>query len=205
MIVGVDFDNTLVCYDTVFHKVACEKGLIPEDKAPEIARNKTAVRDYLRSVDGEEDWIHLQGYVYGPRLNDALPYPDSLDFFKKTREAGIETYVVSHKTKKPYRGPEYDLHQYSKEWLKFHGYHSEETGLTPERAFFEVTKEDKIARIKELGCTHFIDDLPEFLSHPEFPQDVQCILFDAHGNLEAKEGWIKCSSWSEIAQLIFNK
>ena len=32
--------------------------------------------------------------------------------------------------------------------------------------FFELTKEAKVARIGGLGCTHFIDDLPEFLREP---------------------------------------
>ena len=31
MIIGVDFDNTIVCYDKVFHVAAYEKGLIPAD------------------------------------------------------------------------------------------------------------------------------------------------------------------------------
>jgi hypothetical protein len=35
--------------------------------------------------------------------------------------------------------------------------------------FLEPTKADKLTRIATLGCTHFIDDLPEFLSDPGFP------------------------------------
>ena len=33
MRIGVDFDNTLVCYDGVFHRAALERGLIPSDLA----------------------------------------------------------------------------------------------------------------------------------------------------------------------------
>ena len=40
MRIGVDFDNTIVCYDTLFHRLAVEEGLIPPDIPPrkEIGR-----------------------------------------------------------------------------------------------------------------------------------------------------------------------
>ncbi len=44
MHIGVDFDNTMVCYDAIFHRVCLEKGLIPS----EIPINKSEVRNYLR-------------------------------------------------------------------------------------------------------------------------------------------------------------
>ena len=45
MRLGLDFDNTIVSYDALFHKVALEGSLIPADVAP----TKLNVRDYLRS------------------------------------------------------------------------------------------------------------------------------------------------------------
>ena len=44
MIVGIDFDNTIVCYDSLFYNIALEKGLIPSN----ISKSKNSVRDYLR-------------------------------------------------------------------------------------------------------------------------------------------------------------
>ena len=38
MLIGIDFDNTIVCYDRVFHKAALEKGLIPADLPPSKGR-----------------------------------------------------------------------------------------------------------------------------------------------------------------------
>ena len=35
MLIGVDFDNTIVCYDGLFHRVAVEQGLIPQ-KFPRV-------------------------------------------------------------------------------------------------------------------------------------------------------------------------
>ena len=60
-LIGLDFDNTLVCYDKLFHKTALERGLI--DKS--IPRNKIAIRDYLRSKDKDEEFTLLQGEIYG--------------------------------------------------------------------------------------------------------------------------------------------
>ena len=43
-VLGLDFDNTLVRYDELFHKVALNKGLIKGD----LPVNKMTIRDYLR-------------------------------------------------------------------------------------------------------------------------------------------------------------
>jgi len=42
--IGIDFDNTIVSYDTLFHRVALERGLIPIS----VPANKISVREYLR-------------------------------------------------------------------------------------------------------------------------------------------------------------
>ena len=52
MRIGIDFDNTIVSYDALFHKVAREAGLVPES----VAATKVAVRDYLREIGREDDW-----------------------------------------------------------------------------------------------------------------------------------------------------
>ena len=46
MIIGLDFDNTIVSYDELFHRVALEGGLVPGD----LPVRKEAVRDYLREA-----------------------------------------------------------------------------------------------------------------------------------------------------------
>src|SRR5881392_3621645 len=71
MLVGLDFDNTIVCYDRLFHRLATERGLLPHG----VAENKGAVRDYLRSIGREDDWTEMQGVGYGPRISDAEPFP----------------------------------------------------------------------------------------------------------------------------------
>ena len=65
MRIGIDFDNTIVCYDDVFHKAASLQGLIPEG----LPSSKNSVRDYLRKIGKEENWTRLQGTVYGSRMD----------------------------------------------------------------------------------------------------------------------------------------
>ena len=46
MRLGLDFDNTIVCYDGLFHRVAREEGLIPAA----LPATKSDVRNHLRSI-----------------------------------------------------------------------------------------------------------------------------------------------------------
>ena len=166
MIVGLDFDNTIACYDGLFHRLAVERGLIDADHAAD----KTAIRDGLRAAGREDDWTEMQGLAYGPRIVEAEPFPGAVDCIAALHEAGgagVVTYIVSHKTRTPYRGEPHDLHAACRAFLTRYGI---SPALIPAtRVFLEPTKEAKIERIRALGCTHFVDDLPEFLAEPTFP------------------------------------
>src|SRR5207253_6595278 len=105
MIIGIDFDNTLVAYDTLFHRVAREQGLIPVN----LAVNKTAVRDYLRTTGQENLWTEMQGTVYGARIGEAEIFPEVKEFLQLCRERGIAVRIISHKTQFPYLGQRHDL------------------------------------------------------------------------------------------------
>jgi len=195
MLIGVDFDNTIVCYDTLFHKIAVEQGLIREECSPQ----KSAIRDRLRREGNEEAWTILQGYVYGKRMAEATPFPGVLDFFRACRKEGVDVYIVSHKTRYPYLGPRYDLHLAAQNWLHQEGFYDiSRGGLPKERAFFEKSKQEKIERIASLRCTHFIDDLPEFLSEEAFPSDTDRILFSTEDPTGGNLPFQRIPSWREI-------
>ena len=197
MHLGIDFDNTIVCYDDVFHREAQQRGLIPSAIPP----TKTAVRDYLRSVDQEDAWTELQGYVYGPGISGATAFPGLHDALVAIHQRGIELCIVSHKTRFPVLGPRYDLHHAARGWLaeqQLLGNH--DIGLRQENVFFAETKQGKLDRIAQNGCTHFVDDLLEFLTEPGFPVNVQRILFDPHGRFQAPSGIATVCGWSEIAE-----
>jgi hypothetical protein len=193
-VIGVDFDNTIVCFDAIFHRAAVEKSLVPRD----LPSSKTSVRDYLRRDGREDAWTELQGYVYGVKIHDADPFPGVLEFFARSRELGIRTLVISHKTRHPFLGPRYDLHEAARKWLKDRDF----AGLTSDRVFLETTKQDKLGRIASEGCTWFIDDLPEFLAESAFPRSATPILFDPNGDHSGHSATRRAGSWTEIGKLI---
>ena len=200
-IVGVDFDNTIVCYDAIFHRIAVERGLVPAD----LPANKTAVRDYLRQEGREPDWTELQGVVYGPRMTEAGAFPGVKEFFRECRWRGIAVKIVSHKTRFPYAGERHDLHASALNWLEQQGFFAtDDIGLSTESVFFEPSKQGKMARISALGCRVFIDDLPEFLNEPDFPAAVRRVLFDPSGAPATGNGIETAASWTEVIRKIFS-
>lgn len=193
MRIAVDFDNTLVCYDEIFHKIALEEGLI----APEIEKSKNAVRDALRAKGQEPRWTEMQGLVYGLRLTEAEPFPFALEFFKLCREKGISLSVISHKTRYPFLGPKYDLHQAATDWLERYGFME-----LADKVYFELSKEAKLERIGEIAAKIFVDDLPEFLSEKNFPQAVRKILFDPNRNYLSNTALERVDNWQSVWSIV---
>ncbi len=199
MHIGVDFDNTIVCYDGLFHDAARRHGLIPDSVPPA----KDAIRNYLRGAGREEDWTELQGYVYGRAIAQASPFPGALKFFRDARIAGVTVTVISHKTRTPARGPAYDLHEAAWKWLAKNGLVAAQGGSrAAPGVFFEETKEGKVARIETSGCTHFVDDLVEFLTLPGFPDGVVRVLFDPHRREADTVGVVRAGSWDDIREVL---
>lgn len=194
MRIGIDFDNTIVSYDELFHKVAIEQALVPAD----LPRSKLAVRDYLRKIDNEPVWTELQGFVYGTKMEDAKAYPFVIEFMKFARDKGICIAIISHKTKHPFVGPKYNLHEAARSWVASTLMDGVTNLVEPDNVFFESTKEEKIARIAHVGCDYFIDDLPEILLMPGFAKNLKRILFDPEGIHNTDQLYAKMVSWQEI-------
>ena len=191
--IGIDFDNTIICYDDVFNTVGVENGLVPKS----LPVGKGFVRDYLREQGQEHEWIWLQGVVYGTRLADARLYEGVKRFLGYCKDNDIQCSIVSHKTIFPYSGDDYNLHQSAREWIRLQALN------VP--TYFELTKEDKINRINRLGCSVFIDDLPEFLNLPGFPEKMEKILFDPLGkNTVFSRQFHYSVSWNDIFLYIKN-
>ncbi len=197
MILGIDFDNTITCYDRLFHRLANERGLVPDA----LPARKEAVRDYLRSQGLEDAWTELQGLAYGLRIDEAEPFPGVERFFSLCRDGGVAVAVISHKTRWPVRGPRVDLQQAARGWLAARGFHDPAgIGLPPSRVYFEEAKEAKLRRIADCGCTHFLDDLPEFLDLPDFPPGVERLLFDPWRRRQDPARWVTLSSWDDACR-----
>jgi hypothetical protein len=112
-------------------------------------------------------------------------------------------WIISHKTRQPYRGQSYDLHAAALDWLESQGFFDPgQLALPRDRVWFELTKQAKLERIAATACTHFIDDLPEFLAEPGFPDGVHRILFDPHDHYAAENRFTRAQSWEQIRQII---
>jgi hypothetical protein len=198
MRIGIDFDNTIACYDGVFHAAALERGLIPSD----LARDKNSVRDHLNGSGRKDDFTELQGYVYGARMDLVSPFPGFAEFIDTARGAGHQLFIVSHKTRHPILGPKHDMHAAARGFLEARGLIGEGTAqIDPANVYFELTKEEKIARAASLAVEMFIDDLPEILAMAGFPQSMRKILFDPDNQFAGRtDGQVdRRSSWAAIS------
>ena len=193
--IGIDFDNTIVSYDKVFHKIAVESGYFPI--------SKIKIRDYLRKHSVEDKWTEMQGLVYGPRMKDAYPFKGVSKFFRRCFEKNIKISIISHRTIHPYIGKKYNLHDSARNWILESGL-AGIGGLIPEQIHFKTTKEDKIGQISSEKCDIFIDDLPEVLSSPGFPENVKRILFDPNDLFRDETRFFRAQTWNEIEKMIFN-
>lgn len=179
MHIGIDFDNTLVSYDTLFHRCALERRLIPPDLPPV----KAAVRAWIwRRPDGNTAWTELQGEVYGRRMAEAIGFPGVRDFFTACRRHGVSVSIISHKLEYPARGARVNLRDAALAWMEAHDYFRPDGfALSRNDVWFEASREQKLARIAERQCTHFVEDLPEVLREKAFPSGVVKLLFDPAG------------------------
>jgi hypothetical protein len=192
MRVGIDLDNTIISYDRLFVKLAAERCLIPADVPP----HKQAIRDFLRAQGQEDQWTELQGLAYGSRIDEAATFEGVQEFFRCCKAANIDWLIISHRSRVPYLGEPVDLHAAARQWLLNQRLIR---GDQMDRVKLEVTREDKLMRIQRSECDVFIDDLPELLSDPNFPQLVRRILFDPAKQNSDSEHYERASSWLDIA------
>lgn len=199
MRVGIDFDNTIACYDGVFHAAGVERALIPAD----LASDKSSVRNYLRQAQREDQWTELQGYIYGARMDLASPYEGVVEAIRRLLNSGHTVFVISHKTRTPYAGPAYDLHEAARGFLAAHGIEGSQDALLPDdRVFFELTLPAKLARISACACDIFIDDLPELFSEEAFPRTTTPLLFDPADLYASETRLRRFAHWRNLDTII---
>jgi hypothetical protein len=200
-IIGIDFDNTLVCCDELFHGAAREEGLIESS----VPGNKDAIRDAIQRLPkGEKQWTCLQAIVYGTRMPGATPFEGVGVFLQRCARWRVRTMIVSHKT--PFAvlgGRQVDLRGPALEWLTANKFFSD-FALSPRDVFFESTRAEKIERIRSLRCTHFIDDLAEVFAENAFPRETEKLLFAPRGAVLAGPGVRVFSNWSELDRFFFH-
>ena len=202
MRLAVDFDNTLIDYDPVFLTAARERGLVDSG----FRGSKRAVRDAIRSLpNGEITWQRLQGYVYGAGITGAAPFCGARAFLRRCRHEGVPVFIVSHKTQYGHHDPaRVDLRQAAMSWMaRWEFFAPDGIGIPPDRIHFADTRAAKLATIKELGCTHAIDDLEEVFADPLFPAGVKRILFGEYGGDACCD--VICPAWSSVTSAVFDE
>lgn len=198
--IGIDFDNTIACYDQAFLEVAALLGI----QSVENCSTKFEVKREIQSrTDGDIGWQRLQGQVYGKHMLRATAFPGIHEFIYLANIRGHEVFVVSHKSEFGHFDPErVPLRGQALRWLENNKFiNDSEYYLKKENVFFESTRQDKIHRIRNLVCTHFIDDLIEFFEEPEFPSNMNKVLFSPSGSHHVT-GNTTAGSWRDVTAQI---
>lgn len=198
MRIGIDFDNTIACYDGLCAALAAEQGLIPKGEASTKAEVK---RMLLESKEGMTKWQRLQGQMYGPYMKKADLYPCFPRFLFRCKLLGHEIFIVSHKTEYGhFDETKTPLRQASIEWMREQGLiQPSDFGIDPNNIFFESTRDEKVIRIKKLNLDLMIDDLAEVLLDQSFP-DIRKILFNEPSPTFLDETY---PSWDAISNALF--
>ncbi len=202
-VIGIDFDNTIACYDDLLYRLAVERALIP----PDFRGGKKAIRDYVRTLpDGDLEWQRLQAILYGPAIDEARPFDGVMPFLCHCRMRGVRVHIVSHKTTcSNLLGSGVNFREAATRWMSDRGFFDpDHAGLTCDQVWYEATREDKVSRIRSLGCTDFIDDLEETFLEETFPPDVNKVLFNPGANPVQARDVRSCSHWSQIQDVIFH-
>lgn len=197
---GLDFDNTIVCYDDAI-TVLANKIL---DLPPEVSRTKLGLRDYLRKNNRESEWTAFQGELYGPGMKHARAFEGAIEAMLELSNKGYELVIVSHRSRRPYAGKPHDLHSAALSWI---AEHLQSKGLfVDENASvnFLETFQEKLERIGKLGCQIFLDDLPQVLEASGFPVIAKGILFDPSGTESLSDAQYRISSWTELNEIVVN-
>lgn len=197
--IGLDFDNTIVCYDDAVRELAIRDFDVPTN----ACMNKISIRKYLRDNRGEDVWVSFQGSLYGPGMRYAKPYPGCIGALTELRAKGVHLSIISHRSKWPYSGDAYDLHAFASDWISNHLDMDLFDSSSNRDIYFLETKEEKVSKIKDSECDIFVDDLLDLLEMLSFPNKPKRILFDPHKKfIDKKDSKLSvASSWSEIVEI----
>jgi hypothetical protein len=200
MKIGIDLDNTLICYDQAFQRVGKEEGLLPAS----FEGDKAAVKRALlkERADGLL-WETLQGLVYGRRIDAATLFDGVARFLAACRDRDAEVAIVSHKTELAHHDPlRTDLRVAALQWMEGNRFFDPAgLGLKRHNVHFEGTRDDKVRRIVSQGFDLFVDDLAEVLGHENMPAACRKILFGQ----ERQDRFEQYATWHELCDAIFTR
>jgi hypothetical protein len=119
----------------------------------------------------------------------------------------VPVYIVSHKTKFAAQDTDkIDLRRAALDWMTQKDFFKlKGLGFSADQVFFESTRQDKVGRVKQLGCTHFIDDLEETFLEESFPRGVNRMLYSPHAKNSLVPDAKIFRTWAAIQQYFMNE
>ena len=200
--IGLDFDNTIANYDQAFPDVARILGYQTK------TTNKRDLKvELIASAEGETAWQKVQGLTYGKFIDQASLYPGVLEFVMRAKARNCEVFVISHKTQfGHFDETKTSLRDAATAWMiskKIVGQGAAQ--LDEAHIFYASTRDEKIAKIKELSLDIFIDDLSEVLTDSSFSANTKKILFgpDSDQVANSDSAILTSQSWREIGDELF--
>lgn len=198
MNIGIDFDNTIIDYNNLFYEAGLSLGVLPGN----AGCSKKTIREYLIEKGLEQDWIKIQGLVYGKYIRNAKVMDGFLSFSNLCYEKGWKIYIISHKTRDPIVGKKFDLRTSALLWLEKNRIYGTGIHEAVEGVFFESTRSEKVCRINQLGCNIMIDDLADVLLHPDLLNDIIKILYDPDAKNTPNPVYFTAGGWDQICGII---
>ena len=201
MLIGLDFDNTIACYNDVFSSEAKIKGLVNK----EWEGSKQDLKLLLDTLeDGQTAWQTMQGKVYGASMQKATLFPGIARFLLRCKLEGHTVFIVSHKTKYGHFDKTKTLlREASLKWMDSQGFFKDTLyGINRKNIFFANTQSEKVLKIKSLNLDVFVDDLEEIFLHHDFPEIKKILFSSSSSNLEGVE---VCNNWTDIENTSIGK
>jgi len=193
---GIDLDNTVICYDKLIYDLAKKK--YPDLNFTKSNISKESIKKKIIKFYGNNQWTELQGLIYGEKILKADLYDNFKEVIKELKN-NFKIFIISHKTRYPVLGEKINLRNSAKNFLKNNKISFCENELIDQkRIYFAETKQEKIDIIKGQKIDIFIDDLDEILS--ELPKNIKKIHFS-----RKKKNFMNFYKWQDIYKDLLSK
>ena len=175
MVIGIDFDNTVVCYQKAYEKIASNLGI----QATKGRSTRQLIKDHCFSKEkGNLKWTLTQGRLYGVHIQEAELFEGVLETIEHILKQGCEVRIISHKSIYSSVGEIYDFWDGAENFIEREILSKLDNALRNRFSFiFCQTLDEKVMEIGKSNCGVFIDDLPEVLNHSSFPSSTQGVHF----------------------------
>ena len=194
--IGLDFDNTIVDYRNVYTSLA-KKFNVPASGVI----NKNLIKNFIITEFGEPQWTKLQGEIYGPLMKLANLSVGFENFIINIlNKKSVKVSIISHRTKTPDSGDNYNLHEFAQDWLKKN---LSQSVLSKINIYFLETIEKKIDQINASKVDYFVDDLEKILTHPNLSKEIKKIFYTPDKNEAPSNGKIvTIHNWPDLEKIL---